>query len=145
MAKRPNDAPNRRDVLLGAGALGAGAVVTAGCGGSSSAPSDGPSESTTAGADPLVVKTSDVPVGGGLVDKAATVVITQPQPGQFHAFTAVCTHKQCVVSGVTDGKIRCPCHGSEFSPTDGSVLKGPAAQPLAAKTVQVTGDQLSIS
>jgi Rieske Fe-S protein len=140
---------SRRGVLLGAGALGAGAALTA-CGGKSEAPaaptsqaeSAAPSAGASAGQE---VKVADVPVGGGLVLKDAKVVVTQPQAGQFHAFSAVCTHKGCTVATVANGEIDCPCHGSRFNVTDGAVIKGPAAQPLPAKTVTVAGDVLTVS
>ncbi|OKH83165.1 Rieske (2Fe-2S) protein [Mycobacterium sp. ST-F2] len=136
---------SRRGVLIGAGAVGAGMVLAA-CGGKESGSTGSPSsggESSAAAANS--VKTADVPVGGGVVLKEAKVVVTQPQAGQFKAFSAVCTHKQCTVSKVADGTIDCPCHGSEFSAVDGSVVKGPAEKPLATKTVTVTGDTLTIS
>ena len=136
---------SRRGVLIGAGAVGAGMVLAA-CGGKESWSTGSPSsggESSAAAANS--VKTADVPVGGGVVLKEAKVVVTQPQAGQFKAFSAVCTHKQCTVSKVADGTIDCPCHGSEFSAVDGSVVKGPAEKPLATKTVTVTGDTLTIS
>lgn len=121
-------------------------MVLAACGGKESGSTGSPSsggESSAAAANS--VKTADVPVGGGVVLKEAKVVVTQPQAGQFKAFSAVCTHKQCTVSKVADGTIDCPCHGSEFSAVDGSVVKGPAEKPLATKTVTVTGDTLTIS
>jgi Rieske Fe-S protein len=31
--------------------------------------------------------------------------------------------------------IFCPCHGSEFDPGTGAVLRGPAVTPLATKRV----------
>ncbi|GAS87424.1 QcrA and Rieske domain-containing protein [Mycolicibacterium brisbanense] len=145
--ERPRVA-SRRGVLIGAGAVAAGMAVTA-CGGKEPSPSGGQSASSepssTAAAAPVSVKTSDVPVGGGVVLKEPKVVVTQPQPGQFKAFTAVCTHKQCLVAKVADGTIDCPCHGSRFSDVDGSVVKGPAEQPLAPKTVTTTGDTLTIT
>ena len=143
----PTMSASRRGVLLGAGALGAGVALTA-CGGgtkseSPAAPTSQPeSAAPSAGTE---VKVADVPVGGGLILKEAKVVVTQPQAGQFHAFSAVCTHKQCTVATVAAGEIDCPCHGSRFSDTDGAVVKGPATQPLAAKTVTVTGDVLTVS
>ena len=103
----------RRGVLLGAGALGAGAALVA-CGGSKTL-------------------------------KDAAVVITQPAAGQFHAFSAVCSHKQCTVNKIADGTVDCPCHNSRFSITDGSVVAGPAEEPLAVKTVTVAGDVLTVS
>ena len=89
--------------------------------------------------------TADVPVGGGVVLTEAKVVVTQPKAGEFKAFTAVCTHRQCTVSKVADGTIDCPCHGSQFSAADGSVVKGPAEQPLAPKAVTVAGDTLTVA
>lgn len=131
---------------MGAGVLGAGVVLTA-CGGKSSEPAaSSPSgEQTSAAQAAPQVRVADVPVGGGVVLKDAKVVVTQPTAGQFHAFSAVCTHKQCVVSQVADGTIDCPCHGSRYSDVDGSVVKGPATQPLAAKTVTVQGDSITVS
>lgn len=157
-------APTRRGVLgYGTGALGA-AVVLAACGskeststsstsststtsaagGSATAsPSGGGSQGTTA--SPGGLKVSDVPVGGGTVLPDQGVVVTQPQAGVFKAFSAICTHQGCTVSRVSDGTISCPCHGSKFNITDGSVTAGPAAEPLPAKTVIVTGDTLTVS
>lgn len=144
---RPGSA-SRRGVLIGAGAVATGMVVTA-CRGKESSPPSVQSASneatSTAAASPISVKAADVPVGGGVVLKEPKVVVTQPQPGQFKAFTAVCTHKQCLVSKVADGTIDCPCHGSQYSDVDGSVVKGPAEQPLEPKTVTTTGDTLTIT
>jgi Rieske Fe-S protein len=139
-------AASRRGVLISAGAVGAGMVLAA-CGGKDSGTSAGQSATSeaTATAASTSVKTADVPVGGGTVLAAAKVVVTQPKSGEFKAFSAVCTHKQCTVSKVADGTIDCPCHGSKFSAVDGSVVKGPAEQPLAAKTVMVAGDTLTVS
>ena len=136
---------SRRGVLIGAGAVGAGIVLVA-CGGKESASSGSQSSgSETTAAAANSVKTADIPVGGGVVLKEAKVVVTQPKAGEFKAFSAVCTHKQCTVSKVADGTIDCPCHGSEFSAVDGSVVKGPAEKPLAPKTVAVSGDTLSVT
>ncbi|OBJ37886.1 Rieske (2Fe-2S) protein [Mycolicibacterium mucogenicum] len=135
--------PSRRGVLLGAGAVSAGMVLAA-CGGKESPSSGSQSSSTETKAASPSVKTADVPVGGGVVLAAAKVVVTQPKAGEFKAFTAVCTHKQCTVSKVADGTIDCPCHGSKFSVVDGSVVTGPADEPLAPKTVTVAGDTLTV-
>jgi nitrite reductase/ring-hydroxylating ferredoxin subunit len=91
-----------------------------------------------------LAKTSDIPVGSGKIFADAQTVITQPTAGQFKAFTSICTHQQCPVAEVTD-TINCKCHGSKFSITDGSVVNPPAPSPLAAKTVTVNGDQISVA
>ena len=41
--------------------------------------------------------------------------------------------------------INCNCHGSKFSITDGSVVNPPAPNPLAAKTVTVDGDTVTVA
>jgi thiosulfate dehydrogenase [quinone] large subunit len=66
-------------------------------------------------------------------DGAPDIVIRH-QSGSLSAFSAVCTHTGCTV-GFASGVIACPCHGSEFDPNTGAVLRGPAATPLPAKRV----------
>lgn len=43
---------------------------------------------------------ADVPEGGGTVFREQEVVVTQPDSGDFKAFTAVCTHQGCLVDRV---------------------------------------------
>ena len=135
----------RRGVLLCASAVGAGVILSA-CGENkpSAANATGTGEAKSAPAD-VAVNTADVPVGGGVVIKDAKVVVTQPQPGQYEAFSAVCTHKQCLVATVSDGTIGCPCHGSRFNIANGAAVKGPATQPLPRKTATLNGDTVSIT
>ena len=90
----------------------------------------------------LLGTAAEVPVGGGKIFTAAKVVVTQPSKGEFKAFSAVCTHVGCLCNQVADGTINCPCHGSKFKITDGSVVAGPAPAPLAAKTVTVSGGKI---
>jgi Rieske Fe-S protein len=136
---------SRRGVLLGAGALGAGVALTACRSGDRYGKSSADSSTAQPASEPAAVMAADVPVGGGVVIVDSKIVVTQPQAGQFHAFSAVCTHKHCTVSDIGNGTIDCPCHGSRFSATDGSVVHGPATEPLAAKTVNVQQDKLVIS
>jgi Rieske Fe-S protein len=91
-----------------------------------------------------LASTGDIPVGGGAVFQAEQVVITQPSPGEFRAYSAVCTHQGCIVNDVVGGTINCNCHGSKFG-LDGSVTQGPASAPLPAVAVKVTGDQISLA
>jgi Rieske Fe-S protein len=142
----------RRALVLGAGAAGA-AVVLAGCGGDEQAgnaggggATDTPTSSATAtgGPGPLG-KTSEVPVGGGKIYAAQSVVVTQPTEGTFKAFSAICTHQRCPVAAVDSGTINCTCHGSKYSIEDGSPKNGPATQPLAPRTVTVEGDTITLA
>jgi Rieske Fe-S protein len=94
------------------------------------------------GGGAALAKTSDVPVGGGTILTDKKIVITQPQSGTFHAFTAVCTHAGCTVGSVSSGTINCPCHGSRFNINNGSVVNGPAASPLAPINIKVQGTSI---
>ncbi|MFH9014232.1 Rieske (2Fe-2S) protein [Streptomyces sp. NPDC017943] len=135
----------RRMVLLATGATGA-AVFAAACGGggdgssSAESPAD---EGTKAGG--RLAATGDIPVGGGRIFKDEKVVVTQPEKGQFKAFSAICTHRQCLVGSVSDGTIDCPCHGSRFRVSDGSVVNGPATQPLPAEQITVEGGSIRLA
>ncbi|MET9490301.1 Rieske (2Fe-2S) protein [Nocardia sp. NPDC006630] len=84
-----------------------------------------------------LAKTAEVPVGGGVIK--GDTVITQASAGAFAGFSSTCTHLGCKVSEVTDGLIKCPCHGSTFH-LDGSVAGGPAPRALDARAVHVEGD-----
>ncbi len=156
---------SRRNVLRVVAVTGAGAVLVA-CGGggddtastgsgetSTSAPADDSSSpAATDSADDGggggggggggLVATADVPVKGGVVLDGKKIVVTQPTAGEFKAFTAVCTHMQCLVSSVKNNTISCPCHGSTYSAADGSVKGGPASSPLKSVAVTVEGDQV---
>ena len=77
-----------------------------------------------------------------LFRSSAKVVVTQPTAGTYKGFSAVCTHRGCTVGKVADGVISCPCHGSEFSATDGSVKQGPASKPLSAVSVKKSGTNI---
>mgnify|MGYP000417364800 FL=1 len=145
---------DRRGVLLGAGALGAGAVIAACSSSTKTEPtaSEATTSEASAGAESTSTKpagtqidASTVPVGGGRVLEDVKIVVTQPTAGQFHAFSAVCTHKGCTVNKVADGLIECPCHGSAFSASDGAAEHGPATAALAAKTVTADGAKLTVS
>ncbi|MEU6953674.1 Rieske (2Fe-2S) protein [Streptomyces sp. NPDC045714] len=145
----------RRRTVLAAGAAGAAALAT-GCGSSggdgdgeaSSTPtasdgaSDGASPGASGGAE--LARTADIPVGGGTVFKERKVVVTQPEEGEFRAFSAVCTHASCLVSTVSDGTINCPCHGSKYSITDAAVEAGPATRPLPAERITVAGGAIRL-
>ncbi|WP_235882691.1 Rieske (2Fe-2S) protein [Streptomyces apricus] len=130
--------PRRRTVL----ATGAAAALLAGCSKYGEGGGVAQEEAPPASGGKELVRTADVPVGGGRVLKKEKVVVTQPRKGDFKAFSAVCTHEGCVVAEVKDGTIDCACHGSRFRIADGSVAGGPAPEPLPARRIAVEGDTI---
>ncbi|MEO3788154.1 Rieske (2Fe-2S) protein [Actinocorallia sp. B10E7] len=84
-----------------------------------------------------VAKIADVPVGGGRLNSELKLLVTQPTEGVFKVFTSKCPHQGCGVSTPKDGIADCPCHGSEFDITDGSVKKGPATSGLREYPAEV--------
>ena len=143
---------SRRSVLAAAAGLGAlCACSVAGC--ATYGASQGPAtpaggagqQSSGSGAGQTLAATSDIPVGGGIVVASKQIVLTQPTSGVVKAFTAICTHAGCTVSAVSGGTINCPCHGSRFHITDGSVANGPAQQPLAAIPIDLAGGNVTLA
>jgi Rieske Fe-S protein len=149
-------------VLAGVGLVGlAGAVSACGSGGSGSS-----SAGTSAGAPPAtgaasapssasgggastggaqgsaLATTSEIPVGSGKIFTSEKVVVTQPNSGDFKAFSAVCTHMGCIVATISNGTIDCPCHGSQYSISTGAVVGGPAPSPLPAQSINVSGSNI---
>ncbi|MFF5103501.1 Rieske (2Fe-2S) protein [Streptomyces sp. NPDC000134] len=150
---QPAARPARRTVVAAAGAAGLAAALTA-CGGSDDTSDDAVAAATspeTAGTGAgssggaALASTSDIPEGGGKVFADREVVVTQPSPGEFKAFSATCTHQGCAVKNVADGVINCPCHNSNFSITDGSVSSGPAREPLPAVQITVDGESITLA
>ncbi|MFJ6573601.1 Rieske (2Fe-2S) protein [Streptomyces sp. NPDC091292] len=160
--------PSRRTVVAAVGAAGLAAALTA-CGSSddpqsagnaqsdgatsSDAGNGGANTSGSASGNPspdgggaaALAKTADIPVGGGKIFGDQGVVVTQPTQGEFKAFSNRCTHAQCPVTSVEGGTINCPCHGSKFSITDGSVVHDPATTALPPKQIKVSGEQITLA
>ena len=146
---------SRRNVLIGSGvavvAAAGGYVGFIAYGPQSKA--DAPNQnapygvSTGAGtgaaaAQVVLAKVADIPENGGVVLTTAKIVLTRSTGDLVHAFTAVCTHQQCLVGSVSGGKIHCPCHGSAFDAGTGAVVNGPATAALAAVGVDIVNGEV---
>lgn len=127
----------RTTALVGGGT--AAALLLSACGGDTE-----PAEPTTDVAEPITLPAAEVPVGGGVVLTKYEVVVTQPEAGNYLAFSAVCTHKGCVLTSVEDRGAFCGCHSSYFDISTGMPVAGPAQAPLASVPVSVSGDTLTI-
>jgi glycine/D-amino acid oxidase-like deaminating enzyme/nitrite reductase/ring-hydroxylating ferredoxin subunit len=74
----------------------------------------------------------ELPEGAGRVIKSGgqKLAVYRDGTGDFHTFSAVCTHMACDVAFNTAEKTwDCPCHGSRFD-VDGGVIHGPAVHEL---------------
>jgi Rieske Fe-S protein len=138
------DAPlSRRRLITGAAVGGLSLPVLAACGGGGSQSGTAPQQtggsgggSQSGGSKPggpaVLVSAAHVPVGGGVVLRTQNIVVTQPSKGTFEGFSATCTHMGCQLADVAAGTINCPCHGSQFSITNGSNVTGPMGTPAGS-------------
>lgn len=70
--------------------------------------------------------------GGIMRSGLKKIAVSRDQEGTLHRVSASCTHLGCIVHwNRTEQCWDCPCHGSQFA-ADGSVLNGPALNPLSA-------------
>lgn len=135
---------SRRDVAKLAGML---TVTLAGgpiaCGNQQGA-TPTPVDQVAAAAAQEIAREDEVPAAGGLVVAHANLVLTRDAEGEIRAFSALCTHKGCTVSGVSDGHITCPCHGSRFDAATGRPVAGPAEQPLPPVAITIRDGIITI-
>ena len=98
-------------------------------------------------------KTSAIPLKGGKIVTVGdqTFLITQPSKGVYRAFSAACTHRGCGIgpwepnqNAVKKGVVTCNCHGAQFSPANGAVVRGPATAALTKYTVKVYAGYLFV-
>jgi thiosulfate dehydrogenase [quinone] large subunit len=112
------------------------APTTTGAGGSTPSTTDAaPSTTQALPSGQEVGAASQVPVGGSAVftvpGSGDPGLVIQQQAGEFVAFDAICPHAGCTVAYQMSSKIiACPCHGSEFNPKTGDVVRGPATHGL---------------
>jgi Rieske Fe-S protein len=74
------------------------------------------------------------PGEGKVVSRHGTqVALSRDDDGVLHAVSARCTHMGCILAwNDAERSWDCPCHASRFAP-DGSVLHGPAVNPLGRR------------
>lgn len=64
--------------------------------------------------------------------------------GHWRVFDAFCTHAACLLTdGWLEGAaVRCACHAALFDLETGTVLDGPAVEPIALFDVRIEGGRL---
>ena len=149
----------KKFIRLGAaiGVSVAGATVVAGCGGGASGTSSGGGATSTGGSGgstemgssggQAIAQVSDVPQNSAkkFTDSGNPAVLVHLKSGDFVAYSAVCTHQQCIVDyQKQSSRLVCPCHGSIFDPSkNAQVVTGPAPRPLPEIPIKVQGGRIT--
>jgi Rieske Fe-S protein len=63
--------------------------------------------------------------------------------GETTVLSSHCTHLGCKIHELKNGRLICPCHGSEYD-LNGIPLKGPAFKPLTKLKAKVSPDKSTI-
>ena len=66
--------------------------------------------------------------------------------GKLYALDDLCTHEACPLSSglLTGTTLMCQCHGSQFDVMTGTVLRGPATEPLATYEARELDGEIQI-
>jgi rieske iron-sulfur protein len=96
------------------------------------------------GAAPVIAwpmdRESGVVRDGARFNQVLLLRVATEKSDEIVAFTAICPHAGCTVSGwkAQTSHLHCPCHGSEYDPAkNGVVVAGPSPLPLPTLPVQV--------
>lgn len=87
--------------------------------------------------------------GWNIENSTTSAWIVHETDGSLTAFSPWCTHLGCAYHweskhpGATGGCFVCPCHGSRFD-ASGTVIEGPASQPLKRFATKTQGTRLWI-
>lgn len=73
------------------------------------------------------------------------VILIRTESGEFKAFSATCTHLECIVQYRGDLKqIWCACHNGLYD-LGGRNISGPPPKPLEEYVVNVVEDEINVS
>ncbi|WP_104111619.1 MULTISPECIES: Rieske (2Fe-2S) protein [unclassified Arthrobacter] len=100
----------------------------------------------TGGTPHQVGKLADLPVGGtaGATAGDVEVVLFRQDETTVLAYTDICTHAGCKVAPHGED-FKCPCHGSVFKGSDGTVVSGPAKAALPRFAAAIDGEWITVS
>ena len=94
-----------------------------------------------------VGKNAEIPTNSGKIFKFGSKagIIIRTETGDLKAFTAVCTHLACIVQYDPKSKqIICACHNGIYD-LNGKNIGGPPPRPLEPYTVNVKGDDITVT
>ncbi len=95
----------------------------------------------------VAAKLSEVPPNSGKIFKFGNKpgILVHTAAGEFKAFSAVCTHLECIVQYRDDTKqIWCACHNGQYN-LSGKNIGGPPPRPLEEYKVNTRGDDVVVT
>lgn len=95
----------------------------------------------------VAAKLSEVPPNSGKIFKFGNKpgILVHTASGEFKAFSAVCTHLECIVQYRDDTKqIWCACHNGQYN-LSGKNIGGPPPRPLEEYKVNTRGDEVVVT
>jgi len=95
----------------------------------------------------LVGKNAEFPTNTGKIFKFGSKpgIMIRTETGDLKAFSASCTHLDCIVQYDPGSKaIVCACHNGKYDLT-GKNVSGPPPRPLEEFTVNVKGDDITVT
>lgn len=95
----------------------------------------------------VAAKVGDLVVNSGKIFKFGNKpgILVRTASDELKAFSAVCTHLDCIVQYRPDTKqIWCACHNGQYS-LSGQNIGGPPPRPLEEYAVNVRGDDVVVS
>lgn len=95
----------------------------------------------------IAAKLSELPPNSGKIFKFGSKpgLIIRTASGELKAFSAVCTHLDCIVQYRSDTKqIWCACHNGQYN-LNGENIGGPPPRPLEAYPVNKRGDDIVVN
>lgn len=95
----------------------------------------------------VAAKVSEIPANTGKIFKFGSKpgILIRTEKGDLKAFSASCTHLDCIVQYQPDKKdILCACHNGLYDLT-GKNIGGPPPRPLEEFTVNVKGDDIVVT
>jgi len=95
----------------------------------------------------VAAKLSELPPNSGKIFKFGNKpgILVRTASGEFKAFSAVCTHLDCIVQYRDDTKqIWCACHNGQYN-LSGKNIGGPPPRPLEEFQVNTRGDEVVVT
>ncbi|WKE60548.1 Rieske (2Fe-2S) protein [Corynebacterium tuberculostearicum] len=115
---------SRRMFLLGTATTFAG-VYAAACGSTPSAE----------------IAATDIPIGSAKIVDG--VIFTQPEEGEFKAYSQTCPHQRNPITEIEGMTATCTAHNTSYDLSDGSVISGPGRDPLEEYEVRQDGSNVT--